>query len=275
MEYFRNTFSTLNIILIKPPKRTKNSKSISIKPFLKINKYKKIITSKGNFMNKHIEKIDINGDPNIGLYGFSTEKYTLIGYIDEEKQKTIKETLKTELINVRINNTNFIGIFAVGNSHGIIVPKITSETELKALKEKTKTRNIKISILNDIQTCLGNLITCNDYGCLASKTLEKHKEIIENTLKVPVIFSEFKESDMIGSYLIATNKGFLINMYVDEEDYNKAKEALKVDGDIGTVNFGSPFVKSGIMANTKGVIIGSQTTGPETVRIDEALGFLD
>ena len=226
-------------------------------------------------MAKHLEKIDINGDPNIGLYGFATDKYIITGYLDEKIQKPIEKTLKIELTKIRINGTNFAGIFAVGNSKGILVPKIITERELKHLKEKTEKYNLKISVLNDIQTCLGNLITCNDYGCVASKTLLKHKKLIEETLKVPVLFSEFKESDMIGSYLIATNKGFLLNMYADEEDYNKVKKALKVDGDIGTVNFGSPFVKSGIIANSKGVIIGSMTTGPETVRIDEALGFLD
>ncbi len=80
--------------------------------------------------------------------------------------------------------------------------------------------------------------------------------------------------DIIGSMCIATNKGFLLNMHAKKEDFEFVKEHLKVDGDIGTVNFGSPFVKSGIIANSKGVLVGDQTTGPEISRIDEALGFI-
>ena len=40
-------------------------------------------------------------------------------------------------------------------------------------------------------------------------------------------------------------------------------------------NFGFPFVKSGLIANSNGYLAGSRTTGIELGRIDEALGFLD
>ena len=43
---------------------------------------------------------------------------------------------------------------------------------------------------------------------------------------------------------------------------------------IGTVNHGSPVIGSGLIANSKGAIIGNQTTGIEMGRIEEALGFL-
>ena len=39
-------------------------------------------------------------------------------------------------------------------------------------------------------------------------------------------------------------------------------------------NFGFPFVKSGLIANSNGYLAGSRTTGIELGRIDEALGFL-
>jgi len=225
----------------------------------------------------HLIKTVFNGDPNLGLYGFATDKYAFLGPLSEKDSKTVEKVLKVKAITNSIAGTRFVGIFAIGNSKGILLPHITTENELKDIKQKFKEEGIKINIeiLKDKQTALGNLITCNDHACIISKSLEKHKKLIEEVLEVPVTVLDFEESDMIGSYTIATNKGFLLNMYATEEDYEKVRQALKVEGDIGTVNFGSPFVKSGIIANSQGVIIGRETTGPEIARIDEALGFLD
>jgi len=44
--------------------------------------------------------------------------------------------------------------------------------------------------------------------------------------------------------------------------------------DVGTVNFGSPLVGSGILANSRGYVAGDETTGPELGRIEDALGFM-
>jgi len=54
----------------------------------------------------------------------------------------------------------------------------------------------------------------------------------------------------------------------------KIEDVLKVEGDIGTVSFGSPFVGASLLANSRGFLVSEQTTGPELQRIDEALGFL-
>jgi translation initiation factor 6 len=42
---------------------------------------------------------------------------------------------------------------------------------------------------------------------------------------------------------------------------------------IGTINHGVPLIGSGLVANTKGAIVGNLTTGIELGRIDEALKF--
>ncbi len=44
--------------------------------------------------------------------------------------------------------------------------------------------------------------------------------------------------------------------------------------DIGTVNFGSPLIGSGLLANSAGYLAGADTTGPELGRIEDALGFI-
>jgi len=51
------------------------------------------------------------------------------------------------------------------------------------------------------------------------------------------------------------------------------EELFKLPVDIGTVNFGSPLVGSGILANSKGYVVGLDTTGPEISRIEERIGL--
>ena len=49
----------------------------------------------------------------------------------------------------------------------------------------------------------------------------------------------------------------------------KIEEILKVRVDVGTVGYGSPFIKSGIIVNSNGVVFSELSTGPEIGRIEE------
>ena len=42
---------------------------------------------------------------------------------------------------------------------------------------------------------------------------------------------------------------------------------------IGTINHGVPFIGSGLVANSKGALVGDLTTGIELGRIEEALNL--
>ena len=151
------------------------------------------------------------------------------------------------------------------------------DKELENIKEQLEKIDSKVSVvrLDTKHNVLGNLIVANDSGAVISPVLEDKKEEISKLLKVPVVVSNIMDFEIVGSVCVTTNKGFLLNIYAEETDYEFVKKALKVDGDIGSVNLGGPFVSSGILANSNGVIVGKNTTGPETARIDEALGFLE
>ena len=44
-------------------------------------------------------------------------------------------------------------------------------------------------------------------------------------------------------------------------------ESLEVDVEAVTVNGGVPFVASGVIANSKSVVVGTLTTGPELIML--------
>ena len=79
----------------------------------------------------------------------------------------------------------------------------------------------------------------------------------------------------VGMAAVVTNKGLLCHPKVTDSEKKMLEDVFDVEVMIGTVNHGFPLIGSGLVANTKGAIIGDQTTGIEMGRIEEALGFLD
>ncbi len=216
-----------------------------------------------------LKKGAFHGDPNIGLFAFATDKY-LFSADDNLNAKD----LNVPLVASTVSGTQLCGMFAAGNSHGIILPVMADKLEIKRISAQMKKLGINVLCLESKQNAMGNLILCNDKGALASPELKPYKKKIEACLKVPLTFGKILDMDIVGSVCIATNKGFLLNMHASDKDFELVKKVLGTEGDIGTVNFGGPFVRSGLVANSVGAIAGSMTSGPELSRIEEALGFI-
>jgi translation initiation factor 6 len=72
----------------------------------------------------------------------------------------------------------------------------------------------------------------------------------------------------------ATNRGILVHPRASVSEIDQLENLFGLSVDIGTVNFGSPLIGSGLLANSHGYLAGSETTGPELGRIEDALGFL-
>ncbi len=215
----------------------------------------------------HMRFADFQGDPNIGLFGLMTEKYAVLPEPGIGVEFLVKKIAYTT-----IAGTKLCGIFLSGNSNGLIVPETITEREMAALKNTLK--GVNILKIRSKYNAIGNLILCNDKGAIISPLLSASADEIAKCLKVKVAIGSMLDLDIIGAMCVATKKGFLLDMYAEDAEFKFVKDVLGVDGDIGTVNFGSEFVKSGILANSKGVLVGKATTGPETARIDEALGFI-
>ena len=98
---------------------------------------------------------------------------------------------------------------------------------------------------------------------------------IEKTLDVNVESTAICGSDIIGSLITVTNKGFLVSKNASKSEISFAQEVFGVEGDIGTVGKGISLVGACSIANSKGAIVAKDSTGPEMARVEEALGFLD
>ena len=208
------------------------------------------------------------GDPNIGLYARASDKIVLLGRTMERWKGELEKYLGAPCKLVTISETDFVGLFSVFNSNGIILPKIVKEKELKEIVNWFD----NVLVLKGKYTAVGNLISTNDKGGIVSRLItKKEKKLVEDTLGVELIYGKVVGTDIVGSVGLATNKGCLLHRDTTEEEAELISSVLKVDVDIGTVNFGSPFVSSGIIANSFGAVIGDKSSGPEIDRIIRTL----
>jgi translation initiation factor 6 len=220
-------------------------------------------------MTFRFSKARFNGDPNVGLYGFATDNYCLLGMTP---QKNVLETVRKTIGKVKITTlagTELAGLFAAGNSNGIILPKIIEEHEIRQLK---KMFDLNLEVIRSKQTALGNLILCNDKGCMISRSLIKFKKHISDALGCEVVTGTVSGLGIVGSTAAATNIGCLCHREATEKEMEKIEQILKVRVDVGTVGYGSPFIRSGVIVNSNGVLYADGTTGAELGRIEEVFG---
>jgi len=218
-------------------------------------------------------KTSLNGNPNIGLYGFCTDTYCLLAEEFTKKQvKMIEKVLKVPVYQMKISNTMLLGALITGNNSMLLVPNIAFEEDFKKLDEF----NIPYTIVDSKLTALGNNILCNNKGALVSRDYSaKIKKIIRQALNVTLHPGEIADTEVPGSCLIHNTLGAVIHAFATEKQIKEVESLLGVSCTRGTVNFGSPYVHAGVLANSNGMIIGDKSTGIEIENIYEALGFLE
>ena len=220
-----------------------------------------------------LKRIDIVGNPNIGVFIQATDNVAILPYnLIDEKVKLVEETLEVPAVKSSISGSSLIGSLSVANSNGIVVSPHVLDREVEQLKDL----GLEVAAIPGTYTAVGNIVAANDKGAIASPFLSKEAvEVIESTLDVDVEVSSMVGSDIVGSLISVTNRGFLISGNAVESEVDFSCKVFGVEGDIGTVGRGIPLVGACSIANSNGAIVAKDSTGPEMARVEEALGFLD
>ena len=213
--------------------------------------------------------LDFYGDNNLGLFGKASDKLCLVSnLLQEKKLKIISDVLKVDVLKLTLAGTELVGLFSAFNSNGILLPRIAAQQEIDALKKI----GINVEILRTKFTAIGNLVLCNDRGALISKVFTRSERgKIESCLGVESEYCALAALRAPGSCGVATNRGCVTHRDASEKEIELVRGLLKVKVNVGTVNFGSPFVGSGVIANSNGGLVGSLTTGPEVSNFVETL----
>lgn len=207
---------------------------------------------------------NIGGDSNVGLYGFGTDKYGVIGL-----QSKARKALQVPVHRAVLFGTALAGIFAAGNSSGIVVSALAVDDE-----ERAALRSVTgVLALKTRYTALGNLIVMNDNGAVVSPLLRSELKEIASFFGVTVAVSAVAGLVVTGSAALATNRGCIVHPRIRAREKKVLEETLGVPVAAGTVSFGSPLVRSGLIANSHGAVISEACSGIELGAISEALGF--
>jgi len=217
-----------------------------------------------------IERMDIFGNANIGIYCFSNEEVALIPMgVPDAKRRVLSETLGVKACSINICGSRLNGVLVAANSNGIAVPHTIGEEELAILRAHFP----RVEVIRSKRTALGNLILVNDEGAVVDPRLPSGLlRTLSRLFGVEVRRGRISGLPYVGALAVATNSGVLAHPSISEEERRLIEDSLKVPVGTGTVNFGIGFVKAGLLANTKGAVVGSATTGPELMGISRALG---
>ncbi len=215
-----------------------------------------------------IQKISILRSNFIGVYGRAWEDVVFLpGNVEDDVASQISEGLRVPVEKLFIDNSSLIGTFISLNSNGIVVSRNGSDNKFSDLLQG---RNILV--LKDKVNAIGNDVITNDKAAMIHRafTASSQKKI-EDALGVEVVKGTIGGIKTVGSAAVLTNKGMLVTPEATEDEMRGLSELFKVPVKEGTANFGNMYVGSSILANSKGVFVGKDTTPIEIGRIDDIL----
>ena len=221
-----------------------------------------------------IFKYDVYRSPNVGIYAKCNDSFVFIpnGFATT-KAENLREFLKTEYVFTSVANTRLIGVLMVANNNGILLPRNSLEEEVIHLKKST---GLNVDILDTKHTALGNLICANDKGGIMSPLIpSEFVKKVEDVLGIEVVRKRIAGYHQTGAMAVATSHGGIIHPSTEEEDVKSISQVLGVELEPATINGGSPYVSSGILANNKSLVVGTLTNGPELVMLTKAFKVED
>jgi translation initiation factor 6 len=220
----------------------------------------------------HVLMTNFHGNPNVGLYGFANDKYCLLGKeVSHHQAQEIAKVLKVPVHQIAIAGTGLIGAFLAGNNKMLLVPSIAFHHELDALDKL----DIEYTVIKTRLTALGNNLLCNDTGCLANPEFSADiKKEIRQALGVSLKPGMIAGLDTVGSAGVLNKHGAVLHRDITGPEMDYVQDLLQVPCETGTVNMANPMMRSGVIANSKGFVVGDASGGPEVNNIDHALGFL-
>ncbi|RLG84570.1 MAG: translation initiation factor IF-6 [Thermoprotei archaeon] len=222
-----------------------------------------------------LNRLSILGNPNIGIYIFANDKIALVppGLTSSEKE-VITETLKVDVIETKIAGTIIIGALVAGNNNGIILPRNVLDEEYFNLKNALNKYGIEVYVSSSKNTALGNIILANDKKCISGGVLEKSEiNALREVLGVDIIEKNIMGLPIPGSLAVVTNTGGVVHPDISDEELSFLENTFGVPFERASVNSGVPFIKTGLVANKYGALVGELTTGPEIMRIQRGLGI--
>jgi len=216
--------------------------------------------------------VDIYRSPNVGVFLKTNDRFILVPKgLAQTKSDKLSSSLEVSAVPTSIAGSRLLGPLVSMNNKGILVSRLAESTELEEIGSAT---GLNVARLDSRFTAVGNLVASNDRFAVVSPLLDgiavsQVKDVLGTETEVMPI----GEYTQVGSLIVATNRGAAVYPGIDEREADRIGTLFGVESGQTSVNRGVPYVASGIVANSKNAVVGSQTTGPELVFITRALSI--
>jgi len=200
----------------------------------------------------------------IGVFAKLTNSYCILpSNFDYHKVFTNELADRIPVVHSMIASVRVIGRMCVGNKKGLLLPNTTTDQELLHLRNSLPD-SVVVQRVEERLSALGNVVSCNDYVALVHPDLDKEtEEIIADTLGVEVFRQTVGGNVMVGTYSVFTNKGGVVPPSTSVEELNELSSLLQVPLVAASVNRGSSWLGSGVVANDWACFCGVDTTATE------------
>ena len=215
-------------------------------------------------------KATIGNNSYIGAFGVATDSFVLITNTATKNERTlIEQNLGVKSIGMTIDGSGLIGIFAAANSKGILLTEMIEDSEIAKLKKALP--DVEVNTIHTSLNAVRNNILANDKIAFVNEEYNKiDVDKIAHVLGVEVVRKQIGLYDTIGANNILTNRGMVINNTASDDDIAFVKGRIASVSQ-STANLGSSSIGLCTISNSKGLVVGDQTTGFELVRITEGL----
>ena len=219
-------------------------------------------------MTFSIQKASFHKNPFIGLYLKTNDRHTLICKNAPAKLKSQSaDVLRTEPLELYINQSPLLGLFCAMNNRGIILAAGSEREEKNFLKKN----GYEVYVMKSSLTP-GNVLLVNNHAGLASPQLPPAElKPIAECLGITMHQQPISGMHTLGATNVLTDLGLFAYNEITDVEFKHLEKLFGVHGANGTTNNGVPFNAFGVVANRHGALVGDMTSGFETQRVYEAL----
>ena len=215
-------------------------------------------------------KATIGNNSYIGAFGIATDSFILVtGNSTHTERSIIEEALGVKSHQMSIDGSGLIGVYVIANSKGILLPAMVDAREITRLKEAFP--EVIVETMHTSLNALRNNILTNDKIAFVNKEFNQTETAkISDVLGVEAVKMQIGNFETVGANNLLTNKGIVLNNTATDAEVTFVKGRMNSVSQ-STANTGSSSIGLCAIANSKGVVVGGQTTGFELVRITEGL----
>jgi len=202
----------------------------------------------------------------IGVFAKLTSKYCLVSIGASENFYSVFEAdlePNIPVIHCSVAGTRIIGRVTCGNKNGLLLPSNITDTELKHIRNSVP-EDIKVKVVEEKLSALGNCIACNDYVAIVHSDIDKEsEEVISDVLGVECFKTTIAGNALVGTYMVMNNKGGLVHPLTSVQELDELVNLLEIPLCAGTVNRGSDVIAAGLLVNDWAAFCGLDTTSTE------------